>query len=316
MRVFKWAAIALLLSAPLFGQTEYEISELPGRGTLAGTDLYECEVASTGSYKCTLVQMGTWILANPVATANPIIAFKDSDATDGDDNGTIDVDCTDTGSGTEDCDMDLRVQVAGVSTSFLLINADGVGNTLLTVPNSSIGPDEIMATGQVDGYFLQYESTGDTLQWAVGSGGAFDDSSDPVVMNTTTKDVHFGDAAGTLAGKVEIGGDADQPQLVIEGYSTQTDSILVVQNDADTEVFTVDNDGTTTIAGSTSTITGSGTYVEIDNVLYITPAATPPIACTTNAGIMYHDSSGVICICDGASAWVEVVDYSGTGACS
>jgi hypothetical protein len=92
--------------------------------------------------------------------------------------------------------------------------------------------------------------------------------------------------------------------------------VFVIQADNDTEVFTVEDDGTTVIAGSTSTITGSGSYVEIDDVLYITPVATPPIACTTNAGIMYHDSSGVICICDGSSSWVEVVDYTGTGACS
>ena len=89
-----------------------------------------------------------------------------------------------------------------------------------------------------------------------GSGGAFSDSSDPVVLNTTTKDVHIGDGAGTLSGKLEIGGDADQPQLVVEAHSTQTDSVFVIQDDADTEVFTVEDDGTVVAAGS---ITGTGT---------------------------------------------------------
>ena len=88
--------------------------------------------------------------------------------------------------------------------------------------------------------------------WATpaGGSGAFSDSADPIVQNTITKDVHVGDGAGTLAGKLEIGGDADQPQLVVEGFSTQTDSIFIVQNDADTEVFSVDNDGTVTVGGA------------------------------------------------------------------
>jgi hypothetical protein len=87
---------------------------------------------------------------------------------------------------------------------------------------------------------------------------AFSDSADPVVMTTTGSDVHFGDAAGTLAGKVEIGGDADQPQLVVEGHSTQNDSIVVVQNDADTQLFNIDNSGDV-LAQSIQDIDGPGT---------------------------------------------------------
>ena len=81
-----------------------------------------------------------------------------------------------------------------------------------------------------------------------GGGGAFSDSSDPIVQNTITKDVHIGDGAGTLAGKFEVGGDADQPQLVIEGFSPQTDDILIVQNDADVELFSVSPTGEIALA--------------------------------------------------------------------
>lgn len=103
---------------------------------------------------------------------------------------------------------------------------------------------------------------------AGGSGGAFDDSSDPIVQNTTSKDVHMGDGAGTLTGKVEIGGDADQPQLVIEGFSTQTDDILIIQNDADTEVATIGNNGYISgerfeFIGDTNTYISSG---GLDNI--------------------------------------------------
>jgi len=89
---------------------------------------------------------------------------------------------------------------------------------------------------------LTSEGTG--FEWQdCGSGGAFSDAGDPIVQNTVTKDVHVGDGAGTLAGKLEIGGDADQPQLVVEGFSTQNDSIVVVQNDADTELASIENSG-------------------------------------------------------------------------
>jgi hypothetical protein len=254
-------------------------------------------------------------------SGNPTIAFVDNDTDDKEDTVTYSSNCTATGTGAENCDVTIQQYVGGAPTNVMVADADGAGDARIVLPDSSIGPDELMSTGQTDGYYLQYESTGDTIQWAVGAGGAFDDSSDPVVMNTTTKDVHFGDGAGTLAAKVEIGGDADQPQLVVEGHSTQTDSVFVIQADDDTEVFTVDEDGLTTIggSGSTGTISGTGDYVEINDVLYITPAATPPLTCGSSYyGAMYHDTSGAICICNDGDAWEVLHDYTSgtTGACS
>jgi len=49
-------------------------------------------------------------------TGQPSIALKDDDATDNDNNCTIDINATDTGSGTEDIDYALAVQVAGTLT--------------------------------------------------------------------------------------------------------------------------------------------------------------------------------------------------------
>lgn len=131
---------------------------------------------------------------------------------------------------------------------------DGTASTYLIGVQAS----DVPTNGQVPKW-----NTGGTITWeddATGGGGsgAFSDAGDPVVLNTTTKDVHIGGGAGTLAGKLEIGGDADQPQLVIEAHSTQTDSVVVVQNDADTEVFTVDVDGSVAAAGQ---ITEAGNAV-------------------------------------------------------
>lgn len=64
----------------------------------------------------------------------PQINFGDSDTTDSDDNARIYVNCTDTGSGTEDCDYTLAVQIAGTLTDVMIINADGT----ITFPNLNI----------------------------------------------------------------------------------------------------------------------------------------------------------------------------------
>ena len=91
------------------------------------------------------------------------------------------------------------------------LSMDGAGNTVLDMTNGSTG------------------SAGDVV---INNGGL-----------TVDEDLVVGDGADALAGTVEIGGEIDQPQLVIEGFSTQSDSVLVVQNDADAQVFNVNNDG-------------------------------------------------------------------------
>jgi len=320
MKWIKWGVLAALLFAAPVRSADVTINDLSARGTLAGSDLFECEVAATGSYKCTLTEIGAWVFGNPAASATPTLTWDDSDSASATNDVVATANATDTGDGTEDADFSLYQLVDGDPDAFFVADADGAGDARIVLPNESIGVDELVgASTKADGRFLQYESTGNTLQWAVGSGGAFDDSGDPVVMYTTTKDVHVGDGAGTLTGKVEIGGDADQPQLVVEGHSTQTDSVFVIQADDDTEVFTVEDDGTTYIAGSTSTITGSGTYVEIDDVLAITPVSTPPLTCGSSYyGFLYHDDSGAICICNDADTWEKLFDYTSgdTAGCS
>jgi hypothetical protein len=66
----------------------------------------------------------TW-LANPVIkNATPILNFKDSDATAGDVNSTINVDATDVGDGTEDVDWSVYQQVNGTLLRTIFSDAD------------------------------------------------------------------------------------------------------------------------------------------------------------------------------------------------
>jgi hypothetical protein len=62
---------------------------------------------------------------------------------------------------------------------------------------------------------------------------------------TVAGDITVSGAVSGTAGKVNINGDADQPQLVVEGHSSQSTNpdLLVVQTSAGTDLFTVNNSG-------------------------------------------------------------------------
>ena len=93
--------------------------------------------------------------------AIPAAQFRDSGATDVEVNAQIYVDCTDGGTGAEDCDMTLAQQEAGVekiilnadadagitigsvNNNNLTIATDGTGNAEVLLPDDSIGPAEI-----------------------------------------------------------------------------------------------------------------------------------------------------------------------------
>jgi hypothetical protein len=71
---------------------------------------------------------GVWYLVNAfriLPTATPKLILRDSDATAFDDNIYLQGNCTDTGDGTEDCDLSIYVQIAGLATEVFKVDADG-----------------------------------------------------------------------------------------------------------------------------------------------------------------------------------------------
>lgn len=59
------------------------------------------------------------------ATTSPAVDFYDSDASAGDINAQVGANCTDTGDGSEDCDISIKQQIAGTLTEVLDFDADG-----------------------------------------------------------------------------------------------------------------------------------------------------------------------------------------------
>jgi hypothetical protein len=89
------------------------------------TELYALTDGTGAASVLTLAAGSTSLGDTTIADATPILIFKDSSCTDADNNATILVAATDTGTGAEDIDVTLTQQVAGVVTNFLVSDADG-----------------------------------------------------------------------------------------------------------------------------------------------------------------------------------------------
>jgi hypothetical protein len=63
-----------------------------------------------------------------------------------------------------------ELTLGGTSMTALTVTTDSTGNAEVVLPNSSIGPNELMSTGQTDEYCLTYEASGTTLEWTNCSG--------------------------------------------------------------------------------------------------------------------------------------------------
>ena len=129
-------------------------------------------------------------------SSNPLIAFRDLEATDFDVNGKIDVQCTDVGSGTEDCDLTISVQEAGVLTAKIRVVAGGditlLGDASFTDTSIKLnddsslsmdGTEDGMDEDDYNGITIRGRTCGENLlQW------------DLVVLKNDTDEFHKADA--------------------------------------------------------------------------------------------------------------------------
>jgi hypothetical protein len=99
------------------------------------TELYALTDGTGAASVLTLAAGSTSLGDTTIADATPILIFKDSSCTDADNNATILVAATDTGTGAEDIDVTFTQQVAGAATNWLVSDADG----LITMGDASRG---------------------------------------------------------------------------------------------------------------------------------------------------------------------------------
>ena len=88
-------------------------------------ELYALTDGTGAASVLTLAAGSTSLGDTTIADATPILIFKDSSCTDADNNATITVNATATGTNAENIDVILASQVGGVATTFLNADADG-----------------------------------------------------------------------------------------------------------------------------------------------------------------------------------------------
>ena len=133
-------------------------------------------------------------------------------------------------SSVKDADGDTKIDVEE-SADEDIIRFDTAGTERMTIAAASVGMVGVATAATVNATTVN--ATSANIAGTIT--GSVINATTPTFAGTSV----FGDGAGTLAGKMEIGGTANQPQLVIEGHSTQTDDILIIQDNGDTEVFSV-----------------------------------------------------------------------------
>ena len=145
-------------------------------------------------------------------SATPTSQQFDSDTNDGDASTQQVTNCTDTGSGTEDCDYTMSQQIAGAMTAFLTADADGritVARLTAVTPNlqgainyvgTAVNDDD--CTGQQGSAW--WDSTDSAFEWCNANSGA------PAVLGggsgaPTDADYLVGTANGSLSAEIVVG---------------------------------------------------------------------------------------------------------------
>ena len=151
--------------------------------------------------------------------------------------------------------------------------------------------------------FRCYQNTGwtDCIS-AGGGGGAFSSAGGQTELDTTTDNVTLG--SSTAGGKLFIDGDSDELQLQIQGNGTQTNDILVVENSAGTDLFTVDT--TRVQIGEGEALNTTTQFLVLDTK---NSAGDP----TGVAGAMYYNSNAGEFRCF-ATSWTNCSGGGGGGA--
>jgi len=149
---------------------------------------------------------------------------------------TTEITLTPVATPTTDADGEIAIDIDGWGTGFDAIEFfNSTASAYIVATTASDTP----TNGQVAKW-----NTGGSITWeddTTGGAGVWTDA-DPVLLATTGREVEVG---ATLAGaaKFTIHGDADEPQLFIQGNGTQTNNLVTIENSAATDLLTLTNAG-------------------------------------------------------------------------
>ncbi|MFZ1619569.1 MAG: MerR family DNA-binding transcriptional regulator, partial [Microgenomates group bacterium] len=164
---------------------------------------------------------------------------------------------------------------SGISIDGLTISSSISSSTEQTFNTISVsGQSDVVADSSTDtltltagtGIVITTDASGDIVtitNSGSSSASGFIDNGTVVSLTTSTDNVTLGST--TDLAKLGIDGEADEIQLLVQGNSTQTTSLIVAENSSGTDVYTVSNTGDVVQTGSltfssvgTDITTGSG----------------------------------------------------------
>lgn len=138
-------------------------------------------------------------------TGNVDLNFVDEDTTDNDNGVVLRTNCTDTGSGTEDCDFSIRQQIAGTETAVITSNADG-GITLGLPVYAANGSITTPGLGFLEGSAIGFWRAGNTISMGVNGVQVYVASTGELQLNQVAR---LQDAAQSSTVPGLVGASAD-----------------------------------------------------------------------------------------------------------
>jgi hypothetical protein len=204
------------------------------------------------------------------------------------------------------------------------LDATGTAYTL-TLPPDDGDADEVLKT-----------NGSGVMDWvAQTGGGGWTDDGTEVRLDTSTDEVEIG-SAGTLSAKLGINGDADEVQVHIQGHSTQTNDLVLLEQSDGTDLMRMDNlghmishddAGTPALSscGSSPTITGSdfigsvvigGGGATVCTVTFSTTYVNTPVCQITAvaaASTLYLSAKSASAFTVTSSALTQPFDYTCVG---
>ena len=162
-----------------------------------------------------------------------------------------------------DLEVDNALDVDGAATIASTLTVEGnvsdSGGTLTIA-------DDVLIDGQADANQLIVQGNGTqtnnllTLEQSDGTDKfTVDNSGNTVVAGTSDLQGNISDSGGTLtvADDVLIDGAADASQLTVQGYTTQTNSLLTLEQSDGTDKFSVSNEGHVVLSGEADSDTAN-----------------------------------------------------------
>ena len=149
-----------------------------------------------------------------------------------------------------------------------LINSGGALSTTFgtSVESSEITDDTIkevdlnISNSATNAYVLTYNSSSGGFTWAVdqtGTPSKWSDSGTTTYLTDTADELVLGGTSPLSSSKFSVDGDSDQIQFTLQGASSQTSNIFVVENSSGSDFFTISADGNVDMANGLDINSGS-----------------------------------------------------------